>query len=386
VEPVELQTERVVAGGDALARMADGRVAFVRGALPGERVVAIVSEEHRDFVRATAGGIIDASPDRVEPPCPYVARGCGGCNWQHVAPAAQPLLKRTIIEDALRRIGRLTEPSVGLGPPLPSQGFRTSMRTAISPSGRLGFHTAHTHDVVAVDHCLVAHPLVDQVLAETHASGRGDVSIRVSVSSGERTVMAEPAAVRLEGVPRGTTIGPHGRVHEVVMGTTLRVSAQSFFQSRSDGATALVGLVGATLDGAEKLIDAYAGVGLFAATVAPGAEVVAIERSASSAADARRNLRDRAAVVDECDVASWEPVPADAVVADPSRRGLGPRAAAALAATGAPRLVLVSCDAASLGRDTALLGGLGYHHRATTVVDLFPHTSHVECVSEFRRE
>ena len=113
--------------------------------------------------------------------------------------------------------------------------------------------------------------------------------------------------------------------------------------------------------------------------------MVAVESSRSAVADARRNLAARTATVVDVDVARWRPAPADVVVADPARAGLGRRAAEVLAGTGATRFVLVSCDAASLARDARLLGGLGYDHVRSTVVDLFPHTAHVEVVTRFDR-
>jgi tRNA/tmRNA/rRNA uracil-C5-methylase (TrmA/RlmC/RlmD family) len=141
---------------------------------------------------------------------------------------------------------------------------------------------------------------------------------------------------------------------------------------------------GEVADGA-RLVDLYGGVGLFAATVGRGANVELVEASASSAADARVNLRDRGARVVRSDVARWRARPADVVVADPPRAGLGPDGVRAVRATRAPRLVLVSCDAGALGRDAGLLAGAGYRLVASTVVDAFPHTPHVEVVSRFDR-
>jgi 23S rRNA (uracil1939-C5)-methyltransferase len=169
------------------------------------------------------------------------------------------------------------------------------------------------------------------------------------------------------------------------------VSAPSFFQTRADGAAVLVELVDAAVHegGAPvpaTVIDAYAGVGLFAATVATAAEVICIEQSRSCCADAAHNLANRAATIVQGHVERWRPRPADLVIADPSRRGLGRRAIDVLTATGAARLVLVSCDAVALARDAQLLVSAGFAHRCSTVVDLFPHTPHVEVVSQFDRE
>jgi 23S rRNA (uracil1939-C5)-methyltransferase len=189
-------------------------------------------------------------------------------------------------------------------------------------------------------------------------------------------------------VPRGVMTSPRAAVHEQVDGTDLRISAGSFFQTRVDGATALVQAVREAvgpLDPSPTLVDAYAGVGLFAATIGRDAEVVCIEQSASACDDARHNLRGRAATIVRGSVERWRPVPADAVIADPSRRGLGKKAVETLVASGAPRFVLISCDAAACGRDARLLADAGYRLDHSTLVDLFPHTPHVEIVSTFDR-
>jgi 23S rRNA (uracil1939-C5)-methyltransferase len=193
-----------------------------------------------------------------------------------------------------------------------------------------------------------------------------------------------PAGVTVVGDDE-LTAGHRAWFHEDVAGRRLRVSARSFFQARPDGADALVDAVRAALAGAPdgRLVDAYGGVGLFGATVSADRPVTLVEWSASSVADARVNLPD--ARVLRLDVAKWRPSPAAAVVADPARTGLGKAAADVLAGTGASHLVLVSCDPASLGRDAGLLAGHGFVHDGTQVVDLFPHTPHVEAVTRFIR-
>jgi tRNA/tmRNA/rRNA uracil-C5-methylase (TrmA/RlmC/RlmD family) len=136
---LELTTTAPVAGGAALAREASGRVVFVAGALPGERVAAEVVEEHRDFARARAVEVLDPAPDRVAPPCPFVGLGCGGCDLQHLRVDAQPAWKRSVVVDSLRRIGHVgdAEDRVGLAPALPATGYRTTVRGAVV-DGRFG--------------------------------------------------------------------------------------------------------------------------------------------------------------------------------------------------------------------------------------------------------
>jgi 23S rRNA (uracil1939-C5)-methyltransferase len=213
--------------------------------------------------------------------------------------------------------------------------------------------------------------------------------MRCGVTTGERMVRVHPTGAETAAtVPADVAIGPRAAVHEQIDGARLRISARSFFQTRIDGASALVDAVRVAvgaLPPSATVVDAYAGVGLFAATVGRGAEVVCIEQSASSCEDARHNLADRAATIVQGSVERWHPTAADVVIADPARRGLGRKAVDVLAGTRAPRLVLVSCDAVSLARDARLLRTTGYQLGTSTVIDLFPHTPHVEIVSVFDR-
>ena len=211
--------------------------------------------------------------------------------------------------------------------------------------------------------------------------------MRASVATGEVAagfaVDADVSATAVLHAPAHVALGPRAAVHEDVDGVRLRVSLPSFFQTRVDGAAALVEQVrGAVGDWPARLVDAYGGVGLFAATVGESSEVVLIEGSASACADARHNLLGNSTVV-QAPVERWVPHGADAVIADPSRSGLGKVAVSVLAATAAPVLVLVSCDPVSLARDAALLATHGYGHVESVIVDLFPHTPHVEVVTRF---
>lgn len=391
---IRVTIERVVAGGAGLAREAAGRVVFVDGALPGEVVEAEVVEERRDFARARVVEVVDASPARVAPPCPYVAAGCGGCGWQHVAPDAQLRLKEEIVADALRRIARLGDlPPIATSHPGVG-GARTTVRAAVV-DGRLGFRRAASTDVVDVDACLVSHPAVSEVLREGRFHGADEVLVRTSVATGMTVAAVDPASAAAEAaVPPAVAVGgvDDGElaIEEEVAGRRLRVSAASFFQASPGVAAALVEAVGAAagpLAGA-SVVDAYGGVGLFAACVAAPAGATAItvvESNRTAADDARHNLAGFPATVVRAEVGRWRPSPADVVVADPARPGLGRPGVRALVAARPSRLVLVSCDAASLGRDVRLLIEAGYAPGPVHLVDAFAHTPHIEAVAVFTR-
>ena len=383
----------MAAGGDALAREASGRVVFVEGALPGERVVVELTDQRKDFARGRVVEVLEPSDARVGAPCGSVARGCGGCQWQHAEIGAQASFKRAIVLDALRRIGRMDDPPVAEDV-VRVGGGRTTLRLAVV-DGRAGFRRRHGHDVVEVDECLVAHPLLQDLLVNGNYDGADEVTLRASVATGERLVVCDPsmAGVLVPDDVVLVSVDDPGlaALNEDVAGRRWRVSALSFFQSGPEAADALVDAVrfAAEAEGA-RVLDAYAGVGLLGGSL-DAASIVALESSPWSAADAQVNLADLDAVVVEGEVARAAPElsakgrPFDVVVADPARPGLGPTAAAALAGVGAERLVLVSCDPASFARDVRLLADHGYRLDHTQVLDLFPHTFHVEAVSRFNR-
>jgi 23S rRNA (uracil1939-C5)-methyltransferase len=397
---VRLVATALAAGGAAVARQAGGRVVLVEGALPGETIDAMVTSEHANYARASLVAVLESSPDRVSPPCPNVARGCGGCGWQHVSADAQRRAKLSLVTEALVRLGGVDQPRVEDGPALPSVGYRTTLRMAVGPDGA-GFRRYHGHDVVEVGECLVAHPLLAELVATGRFGSAREVTLRCGAGTGDRLALLAPSAAGAVLPPPVLVVGEDeldaGRrawIFEEVAGTRLRVSARSFFQASPAGAEALVGAVTAAVAGAGpgELVDAYGGVGLFGATAGAGRPVTVLERSPSSAADARANLASAkvranraSAKVLRLDVERWRPSPAAAVVADPPKAGLGRRAVSALAASGAGHLVLVSCDPASLGRDAGLLRAKGFELRSTTVVDMFPGTPHIETVSLFVR-
>ncbi|MEY2568569.1 MAG: hypothetical protein QOE35_3098 [Actinomycetota bacterium] len=374
----------MAAGGDAIARDDDGRVVFVTGALPGERVRVELDLQRRDYAHGHVLDVLEAAPERMAPPCPHVARGCGGCQWQHVSLDGQRELKRSIVLDALRRLGHIEgivlEPTVEL----PADGYRTTVRAAVV-GGRAGYRRSRSHEVVAIDSCLVAHPRIEELMVDGRYGAAAEVTLRCGARTGERLAAPTPSNVDIE-VPEDVR---RDTFHEMVAGRRWRVSASSFFQARPDGADALADLVAgaaATAATPSRAVDLYSGVGLFAGVLADaGWSVTAVEGSDSAVADARVNLAADAVDVVGADVLQWQPHAAALVVADPSRKGLAAAGVDVVAATGADTLVLISCDAAALGRDTGLLRMAGYRPSSITPVDLFPHTVHVEVVTVFER-
>ena len=399
--------DKVVAEGDGLGRLADGRVVFVEGGLPGETVRARIVRQSRDYARAIAVEIIHAHDQRVEPPCPYVRAGCGGCDLQHASLELQRQIKLDIVIESLVRLGKISDPTVqslssasdvgsdngsgnGSDNGLVDAAKRTTLRVVGNDDGQVGFRRRRSHDVVPVERCLVAHDGVNDLLAQLRLEPAHEAVLRVGHASGEQAVWSDPSTEIFGSLPDMAT-SPPGVIHETVAGVTFTVSAASFFQSSPAAAEDLVQAVRLVLgDPAEwsqgVVIDAYGGVGLFSATVIPpDREAILIEVSESSCRDAAINVSGRAVRIVQTPFESWVPEQAAIVIADPPRDGLRAAGVDMVAATGASIVVLVSCDPASLGRDARLFVDAGYRFVEARVLGAFPHTHHVETVSRFEK-
>lgn len=385
----ELQLDGVATGGACIGRGPDGRVVFVDGGLPGERVVASTRVEHARRIEADLVSVIEANPGRRPEPCAHVAEGCGGCDWQHATPETQRALRRDVVDDCLRRLAKVDDADIRLGPDLEPERYRTSVRAAVM-NGRAGYRASASHRVVTVNDCLVAHPAVEEILVDGRFGDATEVTVRVGARTGDRLVIVRPSVTEIQ-IPDGVTAvgedeltaGRAVHYHEEILGHRLRISARSFFQCRPDGAELLIKLVETVLAGTDgPLLDAYCGVGLFGAVLGGGRPLTGVESARSSVEDARANYGSGAEVV-KANMERWRPSSMGAVIADPARSGLGKRAAERLARTGASVMALVSCDPASLARDVGLLDGHGYQLDHVTMVDLFSQTSHIETVSRF---
>jgi 23S rRNA (uracil1939-C5)-methyltransferase len=373
-------------------------VVFVPGALPGELVDVQITQAKKDFARGTVASIIEPSAHRVAPPCEHVARGCGGCSWQHLDVAQHMEAKVAIVREALRRNGKIETLEVVAGGFVPPTASRTTLRMAVTPDGRLGFRRGGSHDVIDTPSCLVAHPLLNEFIGDVRVTGATEVTLRCGVATGEVGIWLHdedgedvPGAT-VTGLPSHVVVGRKAMLHEVVQGVSLQVSMASFFQASQVAAELLVSAVNdAACDAALSgefgpIIDAYGGVGLFTATlVDTDIPVVLVESNPSACSDARSNLHDHDVSIEQIAVEQWRVQDAGLVIADPARNGLGAMGVNAIVATEAKRIVLVSCDAVAGARDIRLLLDAGYACEGVTVLDLFPNTPHVEVVSSFSR-
>jgi len=396
----------------------EGRVVFVRHALPGERVRARVTEgrERDPFLRADAVEVLEASPDRVTPPCPFSGPGrCGGCDWQHAALPAQRDLKAAVVAEQLRRGAGVDLPVVVEEVPGAPDGlgWRTRVRWTVDDGGRAGLLRYRSHEVEPVEACAIAQPGVTGMDVPGRAwPAVASVLTVASAGSGDRALVATPrrrrGRVEFPELPEdvslvrddgraGVVVQGAAAVHEVALGRSFAVSHGGFWQVHPGAADVLSDAV---LDGldpqpGETVLDLYAGVGLFAAGLAvrvgAAGRVVAVESHRGAASDARRNLRGlpvrvvrgRADHVLAGRVARGVDLPdrADLVVLDPPRSGAGRAVTEHLTRLAPRRVAYVACDPAALARDVATFRVLGYRLASLRAFDLFPMTHHVECVA-----
>ena len=386
-------------GGHCVARL-DGQVVFVRHALPGERVRIRVTERGRRFLRADAVEVLDPAPGRVAPPCRY-AGTCGGCDFQHVDPATQRALLTSVVREQLDRLAGITwdgEVEAVLPDDL---GWRTRVTWAVDVDGRAGLRRHRSHDVVRVDACPIAHPDTVDVQLQRWDADRVETIVS---STGQRMLVTDagiddPLEARLrlddadgvvaeDGTVRAGTKHLVERVHH----RDFRVTGSGFWQVHPAAAETLVDavLAGAAVRPGDRVVDLYAGVGLFTAFLAeaagPTGEVVWVEADRGAAVDARANVADlpQVAVVPgrtERVLRRGEAGEhADVVVLDPPRSG-AKDAVADVVALAPRRVVYVACDPAALARDLATFARLGYGLDALRGFALFPMTHHVECVA-----
>ena len=402
---MQLEAGAIAAGGGCVARADDGRVVFVRHCLPGEHVLAAITEESKSYLRADAIAISQPSPDRVEPPCSYAGPGrCGGCDWQHVSLSAQRELKADLVAQQLRRLAGI-EPHLEVEqvPGAPDGlGWRTRVGFAVDDSGHVGLHKHRSHELQLVDRCLIASAGVEAVGVEGVSwPGVDDLEVFAS-PSGESVVSLNTRRRRLPGLPaleaglvvNGRVTREPERISFEVLGRHYEVGAGVFWQVHPGAAETLARAVlqGLGARPGDHVADLYAGAGLFAAllgsAVGPSGSVLAVERDRWACADAARNTADQPQV--KVRKAAVTPVliaetlgEVDLVVLDPAREGAGRAVMTALAGLepGPRRIAYVACDPASFARDIRVLIEAGWVLDSLRAFDMFPMTEHVELVA-----
>lgn len=385
---LEVVIGQIAHGGHFIAH-AQGRTIFVRHAITGETAKIKITEVRSKMVRADAIEILIKSPDRVVAPCEFAGPGaCGGCDFQHIAISKQRSLKQQVVQDAFRRHAGLDDVEVvveSVPGDLSGLSWRTRVRWSVDRSGHLGFHRFRSSEILAVNTCLIATQGQGAVPESTYP---GVLEVRSAQGSDGEIVISDASS--------GSTSGR--RVNQEVLGRRWNIDIECFWQGHVGAAEALVRTVldlGNPQPG-ETWWDLYSGVGLFSAylasAVGPNGLVVAVEGSARSVRDARRNLQnDNHVKLVESDVGRWlakvadhgpgDHVQVSGIVLDPPRTGVGPSIARQIAAQEPRVVVYVACDPVALARDVEIFATFGYQLDKIFGFDAFPMTHHVEVVA-----
>ncbi|NJD58311.1 MAG: hypothetical protein C3F13_03000 [Anaerolineales bacterium] len=404
----EVKIESLAYGGDGLGRLPDGRVTFVPYTIPGERVKIRLVEDKPKFSRAQLLEVLESSPGRVEPRCQHFYT-CGGCHYQHMDYAAQVEAKKMILQEQLERIGGLHNlPQIDVVPAPVAWNYRNSIQFHLTQDGRLGFQKARSNQTFVIVECYLPEAGINLLWPQIELepiAGLERVSIRQGIDE-ELMIILEsndaaevdfsienlPVSIVQAGQSGFTVLAGSIHVMMAVLDRQFHVSAGSFFQVNSLQAQAMVQhLLGhLPLEKEMTVLDAYSGVGLFSAFLALKVKrLVGIEVSPQACEDFTINLDEfdhvelyEAPVEQVLASVNFHP---DVVVLDPPRAGLGSKVVEGVLAQGAKRLAYVSCDPATLARDSQQLLAGGYQLNNLTLFDMFPQTYHVETVALMSR-
>jgi len=432
-----LTIEKLIYGGDGFARLppglpaskdqdrSRGKAVFIPFVLSGEKIDASLSEEKPGFARAQAISMVEPSPHRIPPLCPYFAR-CGGCHYQHADYSHQLEIKKEILRENLRRIAKLELQCEIQVHPSPPWNYRNRSRLQVRnrPNFTVGYFKFASHELLPVEDCPISSPLINRAIAALWEMGRssksvegvreigffanaGDASLLIELSCAPEArraavrawaeelcaAMPEIAGVVAFREPQKGVLEPLVAVGASELTyraktAAYRVTAGAFFQTNRFLVDELVDVVTSHRSG-DLALDLYAGVGLFSTALACSfRHVVSVESSPTASNDLKYNLPANSQPVRSATerylsttfVEKSHALHPDLIVVDPPRSGLGDPIARAIATVAAPRITYVSCDPATLARDLGPLMSAGYRVEEAHLVDLFPQTFHLESV------
>jgi 23S rRNA (uracil1939-C5)-methyltransferase len=432
-------TDLIAKTGQAVGR-ASGMVVYALGPVPGERARVRIESVKARYAVGELVELLDRSPDRADPFCSAFG-ACGGCQVQHLAYPAQLAWKRSIVENALLRLGGIAGARVGLPIGMRNpRAYRNKMALVVEEDSRFGFYAARTHDVVPVRTCPVVVPQLDGYIAELWDAARDPASApaflgvrhvvaRAGAASGQAVVALstgrasdtlpaaagalaahlpgavgisnsfEPAGENAVMGRRNVTVHGSAEMEEAIDGVHFRVSAASFFQVNGEMVGRIFAYLRPQMEGIANVIDLYCGAGTFGLFYAKqGARVLGIEENPHAVREARANavlngVADRAAfVAGRVDASLRSKLGkdalkrADVVFLDPPRKGSDEATLGLVARARVPHIWYLSCNPATLARDVAFLLRGGYRLGAVQPFDMFPQTGHIEALAALQRE
>jgi 23S rRNA (uracil1939-C5)-methyltransferase len=421
MESRKTKIEKLVSGGHGLCRL-DGRVVLVPYSAPGDEVLLEVAPTRRGVGWGSIRRILAPSPSRVSPFCPQYTQ-CGGCQLQHISYPDQLEHKRLIVEDALRRLAGLKDADVDscIGSPAPV-AYRNRVRFHCH-RGKIGFHKSRSRTIVPLEHCpLLSGNIntclkqISSVISGRHVEGLSEIQMTEGTDSRvvlmlemdsasdagftgdlQENVAVSGAAVRIHH--RRNLLWGEDRSAISVEGRTFRIGQGSFFQANTRLLSVLIQEVLDTVGtrDIETGVELYAGVGVFSIMLSDRVRnLVAVEWNRDAAEDALVNLKAHrienvevmtASAEDATDLLLSRNIRPGLVVIDPPREGLSKTVCHKLIQMSPQQLIYVSCDPATLARDIKyILASGAYRLEKIKPLDMFPHTSHIECIASLVRK
>jgi 23S rRNA (uracil1939-C5)-methyltransferase len=406
---IEIKIDRLAYRGDAIGKLPDGRVVFIPYAIPGELVRVKLVEDKPRYVRAELMEVVEASDERVLPRCQHFGV-CGGCHYQHMNYPAQLKAKAGILHEQLERIGNIKEiPSVVVKASPEAWYYRNHIQFHLTDQGKLGFKKAFTNLPFPIGECHLPEAEINQLWPQIEIKsfrGIDRVGLRLGVDQDVMLILegSGPPTIDLNldrptlsvvhvSASGNKTLAGRGYILMEVSGKRFRVSPTSFFQINTGQASAIIKqcINDVHLTQNMTVLDVYSGVGLFSAFIAPMVKrLVGIELSPEACADFSYNLNEfdnvelyEAKANQVLGSIQFTP---DLIFMDPPRAGLGMETVHAVLAQGAERLVYISCDPATLGRDGKQLALGGYSLSKIYMFDMFPQTYHIESLSVWEKQ
>jgi 23S rRNA (uracil1939-C5)-methyltransferase len=406
-ETFTIKMEKMVAGGDCLGRLPDGRAIFVPFVLPGETVRVNLTDEKKRYARGFPVEVIESAPERIVPRCIHFTE-CGGCQYQHLDYAKQVTLKEDLLRDQFQRIANIENPPIQpiIPSPTPWQ-YRNHVQFHLGQAGELGYiHTDGEH-LLIIEECHLPQPEINALWPQLDLGPESGVyRLGIRQDSYDNLMLTlegdDPKAPEFsEDIPVSAVYTPPDARLTVLAGDDhlvytlhdrhFQVSARSFFQVNTAMAEKMIAflLENLNLSPTAHALELYAGVGLFSAFLAQQVgHLTAVESSGSACHDFAVNL-DEFDNVDLYEAQAEEVLPTldtqvDLLLMDPPRSGLAPAVHDALAKLQPKQIAYISCDPATLARDVKRILGNGYQLQSVTPFDLFPHTAHIESISLFK--
>ncbi len=436
----EVTIEKMVNGGYGLGRLPEGKAVFVEGAYPGEKVLVRLTRVKKDFSFARTVTVLEPSPKRVKPSCPHFG-SCGGCQWMDIDYKEQLVYKKAILEDTLKRVGKIKETVLPVVPSERISGYRGKMEFSLSKDRYLGLKMRYSHKIVKIKRCEISPEVFNDILRnlkklldafevsiydfERKKGVLKHVVLRYAVSTNQTMVIfvtktesfqeGKEIARKLRSVVPGITSiihvmnskdsvvlrGPYrtlwgeGIILEKFDWEEFQIPPTAFFQNNYWITRKILDHVyeELNLEGNETVLDLYSGIGTFSIRVAKGAgKVIAVESSRVSVKAGKSNAninRVQNVAFVEADVENFltsvsERI--DKVILDPPREGAGIKVMRRLLDIRPTRIVYVSCEPSTLARDLKVLVEEGYSIEKIQPFDMFPHTFHIETVVTLSRK